>query len=242
MWHLDETGTAASSLRDSTANANHATATNAPTLGAAGVVGAAVGFDGADDSLNVANSVSLDATAAAGTFSMWVHLFDPSTSGKFQFLMSTSNAFTAPTDGYSWAVQPDGDHYFYPRVTGTNFNLIANPFGNATWHHVQVTFSFSSRQVLFYVDGLPRTVTSMGVTAKQWAQQAQPANWLFGSNPGDPANDFAGFMDEIRVQSGVRSAGSILRGCRKPERPRHVLRRRPGDDAELAIRAGLVGS
>ena len=219
VWHLDETSTALSSLRDSTSNANHATATNAPTLGSTGIVGAAVGFDGADDTLSVADSASLDATSAAGTFSMWVQLFDPSTSGKFQFLMSTSNAFSMPSDGYSWSVQPDGDHYFYPRVTGTNFNLVANPFGNATWHHAQVTFSFASKQVLLYVDGLPRAITMMGVSAGSWPQQAQPANWLFGSNPGDPANDFAGFMDEIRVQAGVRSAGWILTEYRNQSAP-----------------------
>jgi hypothetical protein len=219
VWHLDETVTAASSLRDSTTHGNHATPTNAPTLGSVGVVGAAVGFDGADDSLNVADSASLDSTSAGGTFSMWVHLFDPSTSGKFQFLMTTGNAFAGTPDGYSWSVQPDGDHYFYPRVSGTNYNLVTNPFANATWHHAQVTFSFASKQVLLYVDGTPRAITMMGVNATQWAQQAQPTSWLFGSNPTNPSSDFAGFMDEIRVQTAVRSAGWILTEYRNQSSP-----------------------
>lgn len=219
VWHLEETSTATSALRDATTFGNHATPTNAPTLGAAGMIGLAVGFDGADDSLNVPDSASLDSTTAAGTFSMWVHFFDPSVSGKFQFLMTTSNAFSTPSDGYSWAVQPDGDHYFYPRVTGNNYNVIANPFVNATWHHAQVTFSFATKLVALYVDGTPRAITTMGVNGAQWAQQAQPANWLFGSNPADAANDFAGFMDEIRVQATVRSAGWILTEYRNQSSP-----------------------
>ena len=133
--------------------------------------------------------------------------------------MTTGNAFAMPSDGYSWSVQPDGDLYFYPRVTGTNYNVVADPFANATWHHAQVTFSFASKVVLLYVDGVPRAITTMGVDATQWAQQAQPTTWLFGSNPGDPPNDFAGFMDEIRVQATVRSSGWILTEYRNQSSP-----------------------
>lgn len=219
VWHLDESVTAASSLRDSTPFSNHATPTNVPTLAAPGRIGAAVGFDGADDSLVVANSASLDSTAGAGTFGMWVRFFDPSVSGTYQFLMTSSNTFPSQTDGFSWSTEPNGNYYFYPRVTSGNLNITTNPFANGTWHHAQVTFAFATKQVLLYVDGAQRTLSTMGVTAASWTQLAQPANWLFGSNPGSASNDFGGFMDEIRVSNVVRTPGWIMTEYRNQSAP-----------------------
>ena len=47
--------------------------------------------------------------------------------------MSSDNRFSGG-DGYEWASQGDGDHFFYPDATSPdgNYNLGLNPF-TETW-------------------------------------------------------------------------------------------------------------
>lgn len=211
VWHLDD-------LQDSTINNNDGTAQNGATMNAAGMVGTAVTFDGVDDRIRITNSASLDATGAAGTFEMWVKFVDPSAS-KFQLVLTNSNTFGGTTqDGYSWSTQPDGDHYFYPWAGNVNdFQLVANPFASNQWTFAVATFSFATKTVSLYLDG--QAMTTSGMTSTLWTQVANPGDWLWGGNPMDAANHFAGQLDELRVSSGVRSAGWILTEYRNQSAP-----------------------
>lgn len=211
VWHLDDLG-------DSTSNNNAGTAQNGATVSAAGMIGTAATFDGVDDRIRIANSASLDATGSAATFEMWVKFTDPSAS-RFQLVLTNSNTFGGSTqDGYSWSTQPDGDHYFYPWAGNVNdFQLVSNPFSNNQWTHAAVTFSFATKAVAIYLDGQP-TVTT-GMTSTLWTQVANPGDWLLGGNPLDAANHFGGQLDELRVSTGVRSAGWILTEYRNQSAP-----------------------
>lgn len=205
VWHVGD------SLADSTAQHNDATAMNGLALGATGVIGGGLRYDGVDDYLSVTDSASLDATAADATLSTWIEWDNPA-AGHYQFVMSSSNRFvaTGSRDGYEWAVQPDGHYYFYPwGGTETTFDYANDPFTAGAWHHVVVTMDLATSDVLLYVDGAP--VTLLQTVQGLWTTAANPADWLWGGNPlfgGNPAY-FAGGMDEMRVTTTVRSPGWI---------------------------------
>lgn len=210
VWHLDSTA------EDSTLHDNNGTLAGDAAYYATGRIGGAVELGAQAGRISVPDSASLDTTAMAGTFAMWVRFVDATS--RIQLVMSTSDALDSPSDGFSWSVQADGDHYFYPRVTGDNYNLITNPFGDATWHMAHVTFNFANKAVLLYVDGLPRTIAVMNVPS-QWTQAANPASWLWGSNPDRLSEMFTGRLDELRVANVVRSSGWILTEYRNQNSP-----------------------
>jgi hypothetical protein len=203
VWHLEETSGA---LQDSTINNNDGAGVMGPLLGQPAKLGNGVRLDGIDDRIRMADSPSLDSTAAAGTLELWLR-FTSTASGAYQFIMASSNDFTAPRNSFEWASQSGGDHYFYPwRGDDNDYNLGPNPYGaGGTWHLAAVTFAASTREVKIYVDGLAMGFTVVNVPTL-WTTNAQPVDWLWGGHP-SVAGWFAGMMDEIRVANVVRSAG-----------------------------------
>jgi biopolymer transport protein ExbB len=212
VWHLTATPL------DSTAHHNDGHPFNGLAFGS-GQIGGALAYDGVDDYFDVPASASLDAAAAAGTFSVWIRWTQPAR-GNYQMVMSSSNRFVAPRDGFEWANQAGGQHYFYPwGGSETAFDYVSvPPFTANTWQYLAVTFEFATHSLLLYLDATPLATTHDGETG--WAQIAQPADWLWGGNPAMGGSDyFLGAMDEIRVASVVRSSAWLeteLRNQRSP--------------------------
>lgn len=78
---------------------------------------------------------------------------------------------------------------------------------------------FASKEVKLYVNGALITPNVMNVPTL-WTQHAQPAAWLWGGNPADPAPTFfTGQLDELRVSSTVRTAGWIQTEYRNQSSP-----------------------
>ncbi len=210
VWHLEEAPTGAlGEIRDSTANANHGATEGAMDAAdsVAGRIGQALDFDEVDDLIRIPDSATLDGTAAAATIEVWLQ-WDDADDGDHQIIMTSSNRFTSGAkDGYEWASQGDGDHFFYPwGGADPNYVLGANPFANGTWHHVAVTMEHATRDVEIYVDGSPMSFTQ-DTLPTTWTSLADPADWLWGGNPDRPDRYFDGLMDEIRVSDAVRSQG-----------------------------------
>jgi hypothetical protein len=197
VWHL------AGETLDSTANHNN----GLPIAGLAtgpGFLGDGLVFDGVDDYLDVPASASLDNAAPVGTFSLWIRWIQPAR-GIYQMVMSSSNRFVTPRNGFEWANQASGAHYFYPwGGSETAFDYVSvPPFTAGTWHYLAVTFEYATRTLLIYLDATPLSSSHDGETG--WAQIAQPADWLWGGNPAMGGPDyFLGRMDEIRVASVLR--------------------------------------
>lgn len=208
VWHLDEdpSGTAPQ-LKDRTSNGNHGASEGGmlSTASVSGQVGNGLSFDGSDDLIRILDSTSLDGTSTAATIEVWIQWVDAA-DGAYQFVMSSSNRFDAVTpDGFEWASQEDGDHFFYPRGhVHENHNLGPNPFTNGVFHHVAATLEYATGQVEIYVDGVPMVFSYEGVPAN-WTSPASPADWLWGGNPDRPTRYFSGVFDEIRVSDVVRS-------------------------------------
>lgn len=197
VWHF------AGTTLDSTSHHDDGTPHGGLAFGAA-PIGQGLAFDGIDAYLSVAKSAGLSATASAGTFSLWIR-WNVSAGGNYQMMMSSSNQFVTPRDGFEWANQPDGHHYFYPwGGTETDFAYYSDPFTDGIWQHLAVTLDDATKTVVVYVDGA--AITPLQNVA--WLQVAQPDDWLWGGNPAMGGPDwFLGGMDEIRVESAVRSAG-----------------------------------
>ena len=197
VWHF------AGETRDSTGNHND----GVPIAGLAtgpGLFGNGLVFDGLDDYLDVPASASLDAASAAGTFSLWIRWTEPAR-GNYQMMMSSSNRFVTPRNGFEWANQPGGEHYFYPwGGSETAFDYVSvPPFTAGTWQYAAVTFEYATHTLHIYLDATPLSTTHDGEIG--WAEIARPEDWLWGGNPamGGP-NYFLGAMDEIRVAKVVR--------------------------------------
>ncbi|MFW9964335.1 MAG: LamG-like jellyroll fold domain-containing protein [Candidatus Sifarchaeia archaeon] len=213
-WHLDETPTGP--VYDSSPYSNDGTTLGAMSGSALvlGQIGSGFELDGIDDMINISESSSLDSIKSAGTLSIWLNWVNVADGG-YQRVITTSDRFILnpsppPTllqdDGLEWAVQPDGDHFFYPwGGNSTNYNFVPNPFTNNIWHHLVVTLDYSTKSVLIYLDGAPLVITVENVPTG-WTQLASLGDWLWGGNNVDPDSHFLGKFDEIRVTGAVRSS------------------------------------
>jgi MSHA biogenesis protein MshQ len=207
VWHLKETPTIDNFAYDSTANTNdgHFEGGMDEFAQIPGKIGGSLEFDGSDDLIRVPDDATLDTTQDEGTFELWINWAD-SADGNVQIVMTSSNRFEPSNqDGYEWASEGNGDHFFYPWVgDNDNYNLGPNPFSNGLWHHLAVTLNRATREVIIYVDGVPMTFTEEEVPG-EWDQPASPDDWLWGGNPDRSARYFLGKFDEIRVSDQVRS-------------------------------------
>jgi hypothetical protein len=209
VWHLEESPTGSlHEIDDSTSNENDGTAEGA-SLGYASTataqVGSGLAFDEVDDLIRMNDSASLDSVASSGTFQLWIW-WDNAIDGDWQTIMASSNAFSGtPNDGYEWAQQNDGEHYFYPwRGDGSSYNLDTNPFTNQQWHHLAVTMDYSTRDVTVYIDGSAWSPVIVNCIAF-WTQIASSDDILWGGHPLQASRYFDGMFDEIRASSVVRS-------------------------------------
>jgi len=207
VWHLKETPTIDNFAYDSTENTNdgHFEGGMDQFAQTPGKIGGSLNFDGSDDVIRVPDNATLDTTQDSGTFELWINWVD-SADGDPQIVMTSSNTFSKGNeDGYEWASEGDGDHYFSPWVGDkNNYNLGPNPFSNGLWHHLAVTLNHATREVIIYVDGVPMMFTEEKVPDK-WDQSASPDDWLWGGNPDESKDYFMGKFDEIRVSDQVRS-------------------------------------
>ncbi len=207
VYHLDESPTGvAGELVDSSGNGNHAATQGAMDASDSVVtaMGQGLAFDGANDMLRIPDSSSLDGLNDAATFSLWINFVDAA-DGDHQIVMSSANRFSEG-DGYEWASQGDGDHFFYPDATSPdgNYNLGLNPFTNGQWHHLAATMDYATKEVKIYVDGTPMTFSYEGVPGR-WTDLTSSGDLLWGGNPDRASRFFQGMMDEIRLADVVRS-------------------------------------
>ncbi len=172
-------------------------------------------FDGVNNVIIVDDDANLDGTNDEATFSLWINWIDAS-DGAYQRVMVSSNRVGPPNNGYEWASQPTGNHFFYPRVDDAwnNYNLGPDPFTDGVWQHLAVTLNYSTKSVKIYVNGNPMAFSTVNVPTF-WTSLADIDDWIWGGEP----NNFAGSMDEIRVQNIERTEDWLLTEFRNQNDP-----------------------
>ena len=230
VYHLDESPTgAAGEIVDSSGNGNHAATQGAMDASdsVATAIGQGLAFDGANDMIRIPDSASLDGLNDAATFSLWINYVDAA-DGDHQIVMTSANRFSGG-DGYEWASQGDGDHFFYPDATTPdgNYNLGLNPFTNGQWHHLAATMDFAAKEVKIYVDGNPMTFSYEGVPTR-WTDLSSSGDLLWGGNPDRASRYFLGMMDEIRLADVVRSQAVDSDRGQQPDESGGISDRRGG--------------
>jgi len=215
VWHLGESpsGTA-SEIRDSTIQSNdgHTRGQMNSADSVSAQVGKGIELDGVDDIIVIPGSYTLESVSDICTLQTWIN-WDNVASGSYQRVMTSSTRFgigSSHNDGLEWAVQPDGDYFYYPwGGHQSDFNFVTAPFTNGVWHHVAVTMNYHTKDVNLYLDGAQLTLAVENVPT-YWTQLANIGNWLWGgSGPQVPVGFMAGRYDEIRVSDVVRSPAWI---------------------------------
>ncbi len=239
VYHLDESPTgAAGELVDSSGSGNHAVTEGVmdATDSVATAIGQGLAFDGVNDMIRIPDSASLDGLNDAATFSLWINWVDAA-DGDHQIVMTSENRFSGG-DGYEWASQGDGDHFFYPDATSPdgNYNLGPNPFTNGQWHHLAATMDFATKEVKIYVDGNADDLQLRGCADQldRSVEQRRPAvGWQSrsgvallprhdGRDPSGRCGSFAG-MDPDRGQQPDESGAFLTVGTAELPQSQHTL-------------------
>jgi len=194
-------------MKDSSTYENHGTSEG--SMNSSDLVGSKIGygleFDEVDDLIRIPNSTSLSFSKDSGTFELWIN-WNNATDGDSQIVMTSSNRFSGvPQDGFEWASQSNGNHFFYPwGGDNNNYNLGSNPFTNGVWHHLAVTYLYSTKEVEIFVDGISMNFSTENVPTI-WTQLANSTDYLWGGNPDRSTRNFNGLFDEIRIHNTARS-------------------------------------
>ncbi|MDF2437791.1 MAG: hypothetical protein K0Q95_2167 [Bacteroidota bacterium] len=167
--------------------------------GAVNLTGTALSLDGVDDYVNIPGSTT-DLTNGDFTLEAWVN-----TTGINEGLLTKS-------DASGW--QP-GEKCFYidglgrPSFVGwgNDFIVGGTVVNDGTWHHVAVTWNYSTSTGKIYVDGMETTIIdnyqpnlpdNVGNTLK-----------LGAPNYAEATNYFSGMIDEVRIWNTTRSASQL---------------------------------
>ena len=213
-WHLDEDPSAAApQFSDRTANSNNGTTAGGipANAQAAGKVGGAIAFDGADDWITGAGTASLRNIGDV-TISMWVFR---TAASRAEWLCD----FSTP------ASEQEGNNHLYELSFDSSnnvalqweFNAGSDEAAQSTvslasainqWTYITVVRSSTTNQVRFFENGAPlggivsyTNDPTGGTTGSFW----------FGGLPDNTSSKlpFLGRLDEVRIEPAVRSPAWI---------------------------------
>jgi hypothetical protein len=193
VWHLKESVGGVGAIKDSTANAKNATDTNGVVLGAAGQMGNAFTFDGAND------YVSVGANALGSLPSYTVSAWLKTSSGSGTILSEYSGAGCAD---FEWYLSNAGKPALHDGASKTTQSTTTNVASN-TWRYVVGTNNGATS--IIYIDGV-QNVTGSNV---EWLNACSTTDVRIGNTVNGGLTGFAATLDEIRVSNSVRSAGWI---------------------------------
>ena len=214
-WKLDDaSGTSAA---DASGNGNTGTLTNGPTW-TTGQIGGAVNFDGADDRIQLADSVVFD----FGGKGSWCNWFYTTTSQSTKFLFSQDVSSGRSNSTYKWGnylTSSSGTLATYVRIGGTSYAAVGTAFSsgyyNGGWHHVCGTFdrSLASNRLKLYVDGVlsgSSNAADGDVDSGDWPTIG---TW--------DTVGFQGSIDEVRLYGRTLSAEEVAKLYRQtaPDNP-----------------------
>jgi hypothetical protein len=214
VFHLRETPPAV--VNDSTTNANNGTPENSPTQ-AAGQIDGSLLFDGQlspnERDVLVPHSASLQ-LAASMTVSAWVRVSGCGPVGDCnQSRVVVAKWLVGGSNNY-WLGKLNSTTFAF-FVDGTrNVPIAFGLVGDGLWHHVVGVADVGANGLSLYVDG-----TLQNSVAGYPGSQTGTSALRIGMNPDAIDQGWVGGIDEVRVSSGVRSAGWIATEHRNQSAP-----------------------
>lgn len=186
---------------DATNDSKSVTITHAPNY-ATNVTGT---FDGSDDFVVIDNNPALNLTNNY-TFEAWVNQKEPSILSRILdkgtvlfFIHNTSSLSIYKENSLVLSIATATGSY----VMNTGLNSIKQN----TWHHIAYRVSANNIYKI-YIDGVSVPFTSTGTAGAAISNVASPA--YIGNNAG-LARGFNGYIDEVRIWSGVLTQ-SVIKG------------------------------
>jgi hypothetical protein len=172
----------------------------AKKAGLVSLSGTALNLDGVDDYVNIPGSTT-DLTNGDFTIEAWVN-----TTGVNEAILTKGNA--SGWDG--------GEKCFYidatghPVFVGHSNNYIVGTgtvVNDGTWHHVAVTWNYSTGTGKIYVDGVESTLYS-NYQANWWDNTGNDLKLGF-PNTAEAPNYFSGLLDEVRIWNTTRTQSQL---------------------------------
>jgi hypothetical protein len=187
VWHLKENG---APYADSTSNSINSTGGTAPTQ-ATGVMSSAQSFNGTSQYISFGDK--LDLAGSPLTLSAWVKA---SSWKNYDAVIDKLSAY----GNYRFHINSGGVVIFGIRNSaGTYQSMSLGSLSTGEWHHITVTYDNATHGRLF-IDGLYfGEKTNFSVTR---ADYSSSLNIGYATNNGVY---YAGFIDETRISSGIRT-------------------------------------
>jgi hypothetical protein len=194
---------AASSVKDSTSNANHGTPGGGPTFGATGEINSAINFDGDGDYVDVGD-IGIDLEKDF-SISAWMK-FDTVSDERMAVGIGDSSAgsrlaFGHYSDGKFRVLFREDDNTNVVNIYHSGSELDDNKF-----HHCVFVFNISGNSYTGYVDGSSIESQPPGSYTSISSDKMVIGSAYFS---GSRSQYFNGLIDEVRISDSVRSAAWV---------------------------------
>jgi len=189
---------------DTSTNANHGTLTNGATHSINGKYRSACSFDGTNDYVSVADSITLDVTHG---FSVGAWVFPTAAMTSFKAIAVKNYVYYlyASSEGYCGAGAILAGYYTGTTMVNACYATALTP---NIWTHLEVTYNRTA--VVIYMNGVP-------ITSAAGSAFLPPTAGAFtiGAS-GFPGEYFAGLIDEVRVYNYARTADQVVTDMNTP--------------------------
>jgi hypothetical protein len=208
VYHLnEEVAPTGGTIHDSTSRFD---GVNRGATGAAGYIAGAQAFDGAHEWIDLGTDVAVINQVTATTLSAWIL---PHSTRQDADVIGLSRYNYGSRTGNSRAslVQTGSNLQVYARSTNdeSDWNHIPTtsaPISEVDWYHVVAVIDYKHDDVAIYVDGVRQPIQGPVAFVNDATPDTNSANGALGSNDDGLSSYFNGFIDEVRVAAGARTA------------------------------------
>ena len=162
----------------------------------------ALDFDGIDDFVTVPHDPALNVGTGDFTFEAWLH---PASN---QYITILSKGFSGSSGtNYKFDITPVTSSTYNIRLFYANdFFVNTTPISLNEWNHVAVTFNFTTKQAVFYLNGV---ADGTGVYDSDPPNTTGTEPLFIGRGSTSCCNSHEGRMDDVSIWNTVRTASEI---------------------------------
>lgn len=203
VWHLGESPDGvAPQFTDLGTGARHGTASNGPNS-TTGIIGNAIDFNGALDSIDVGNLAPV--LGATATLSFWVNTSMTGHDTNYVAPGVTGIELSGGTNDIFWGWIDASGHFGITAGDGVGAKS-ALKINDNVWRHVAISRNSTTGAVAFYVNGVLNSSSTSGIGI---ITQAFSKFGVIEKTAGGSPADFNGKLDEIRIEARVMTADQI---------------------------------